>query len=287
MDGVLRRWALVGAVAVGLAPVGCRLLDRGEPDLPTATMPMAGLTKSGFGGGAKPKFGPPPEQVPVREARKKGQPFKPETLNAWGDAELDAAFDDARTGADRDQLIDVARKRYLSALQQDPKNREAMLGLAKMYTWAGDKDRAVQTLHEMMKQHPKDKDAAFALVRTYVTFQDWDAATKAGEAALALDPANRTYTKSLGYALARANRWDDAFAALLRNIPESEARVFLGRVLIDAGRPGEAAQQLEMVVQKDPTHAVAQSVLASLRQPADMAANQQLEQAGYVMPTGR
>ena len=43
------------------------------------------------------------------------------------------------------------------------------------------------------------------------------------------------------HALARADRWDDAFAALLRNIPESEARVFLGRVLIDAGRPTEAA----------------------------------------------
>jgi Flp pilus assembly protein TadD len=274
MDGRIRGWAvLVFAVAV-FPLAGCRLLQN-EPTLPNATLPVAGQQRSGLLS-SSPKYGPPPEQVPVREARKKNQPFRTETFIAIGDAELEAAFDDNRTGADRDQLIDVARQRYVSALQQDPKNKEALLGLVRLYTWANDRERALQTLQEAMKHHPKDRDVAFALVRTQVRFQDWDGACRACDNALSLDPENRQFTKALGYCQARAERWDDAFGTLLKVMPESEARTFLGRTLIDIGRTGDGQQQLQLAIQNDPQNEIARVVLQELQVAPNM-----VEQAAY------
>lgn len=279
MDGRLRKRLAAGLAAAGLATAGCKSTSN-TPTLPNATLPMAGQAKAGwFGSSPAPKFAAPPaDPVPVREARKKGQPFKAETLIAVGDAELEAAFDDGRAGADRDQILDAVRQRYSAALQQDPKNKDALLGLAKMYTWAGDKERALHALNNLTAAHPKDKDAAFAVVKTMVRFQDWDGACKACTAALALDPENRTYTKSLGYAHARADRWDDSFATLMKIMSESEARAFLGRTLIDLGRPADGTQQLQMAVQRDPNNEMAKAVLADLQQAAAGAA---VEQTGY------
>jgi Flp pilus assembly protein TadD len=135
----------------------------------------------------------------------------------------------------------------------------------------------MQKLQEAATHHPKDRDVAFATVKAQVTFQNWDAACKACEAALALDPENRQYTKSLGYCQARANRWDDAFGTLLRVMPEADARTFLGRTLNDLGRYDEGKQQFQMAIRLDPNHEVA----AALLQQHPQISEQLLQQAGY------
>jgi len=268
MDGRIRSGVLAGLAATALTSIGCRYLERNEPTLPNATIPIAGVNppaKPGFFSSA-PKYGPPVEQIPIRDAALKNKPFKADTFVAVGDAELEAAFDENRNGADRDQLIDVARQRYTTALQQDAKNKDALLGLGRLYTWAGDRDRALQMYQDASKYHPKNKDVAFAIVRCYVRFQDWNAACQACDAALAIDPENRHYTKTLGYCQARSDRWDDAFGTLMKIMSESEARTFLGQTLIALGRNDDGFGQLRMAVTTDPQNATAQSILASLQQ---------------------
>lgn len=274
MDGMVRTAVSVGLAAVAFGSVGCRLFRQNEPTLPNAVMPVAGQQKSGFFGTSSPQYGPPPEQIPIRDASKKSEPFKPETYIAWGDAELESAFDENRTGADRDQMIDVARQRYTTALQQDPKNKDALLGLGRLYTWAEDRDRALQSYQEAAKHHPQDKDVAFAMVKCHIRFQDWAAACKGCEAALALDPENRHFTKALGYCQARADRWDEAFATLMRIMSESEARTFLGQTLVALGRVDDGHSQLRWALNANPQNETARELLAQGTQPQPNAVQQ-------------
>ncbi len=264
MDGRVRRLAFLAAAAA-LGSVGCKLFQREQDPMANAALPVAGQQTKGNWFNSTPKYGPQQEQIPMRMATKKGQAFKPETLNAVGEAELEAAFDDTRSGADRDQLIDVARQRYESTLKQDPKNRDALLGLGKLYTWAGDHGRAMQWYTEATRQHPKDRDIALAVVKCHIRFQDWESACKACEAAVAADPDNRHFTKTLGYCQARVNRWDDAFGTLMKIMSESEARTFLGQTLIALGRVPEGQQQLQTAVTADPNNENAKTVLAAMR----------------------
>ncbi len=282
MDGRLRLWLTGGLVAVTLPAVGCKLFETnttppGNPDLPAAPgmQQTGGLMQAGWRQ-PKPAANFRPTEAPTAppQARKKGQAFKPETDIAIANVELEAAFDESRSGTDRDRILDVARQRFQHALSKDPKSKDALLGLAKLYTWAGDRERAVGMYTEAVKQHPRDAEVAFALMRTHVRFEDWAAACKAGEMALAIDPENRTFRKAYGSVLARAERWDESFESLMKVMSESDARTYLGRMLIDTGRLPEGQEQIQIAVQKDPRNETAQRVLTELTE------YQQLQQTG-------
>jgi tetratricopeptide (TPR) repeat protein len=271
MDGRLRIWLAGGLVAATLPAVGCNLFDRTAQGPGGAAVVPAGdnpIQQAGWRQQKPPaQFRPTETPTGPTQPRKKGQPFKPETDIAVADVELEAAFDESRNGSDRDRIIDAARMRLQTALQKDPKNRDGLLALAKLYTWADEKQRAVETYQRALQYHPKDKEVAFALMRSQVRFEDWAGACKACELAIALDPENRTYRKAYGSVLARAERWDESFDALLGVMSESEARTHLGRMLIDTGRPQQVQQgqeQLQAALAKDPKNETAQRVLAEL-----------------------
>ena len=141
--------------------------------------------------------------------------------------------------------------------------------MAKLYTWAGDKDRAMQVYQELLKHYPKDKDVAYSAVRTQVRFEDWEGASRSCQLALNIDPENRTYRKTMGYCQARCNRWDEAFDSLLAVMPESEARTFLGRTLIDVDRPQEGKEQLKMALEKNPNNEYARIIYDELNAPME------------------
>lgn len=272
MDGRLRLWLTGGLLAVSLPAVGCKLFDTNTPPpadgmapvVPVGHQQKPNILQAAFQQKQSSQFRPAEAPSAPHHPRKKGQPFKPETDIAIADVELEAAFDESRTGSDRDRILDASRQRLQHALSKDPKNKEGLLKLAKLYTWAGDRERAIAAYNEALKHHPRDKEVAFALVRTQVRFEDWAGACKACELALSLDPENRTFRKAYGSVLARAERWDESFDSLLMVMNESEARTFLGRLLIDTGKVPEGQQQLQLAVQKDPQNETAQRVLAEL-----------------------
>ncbi len=272
MDGALRRWLVVGLATMSFPAVGCRFFQQSSaPDGPQGMMP-AGQQQVGSGwfGSNKPKYGPVPQQQIVREARDKNKPFNPITFVSFADAELEMAYDHSiPTNFDRDAMIDVARQKYQAALKIEPNNKPALLGLGKLYTWAGDRDRALQMYQEAIRLHPKDAEIPYALARSHVRFEDWAGAVNAYDMALAIDPENRNYQKAKGYCQARAEQWEQAFDTLMHVMPESDTRVFLGRTLLDLGKIKEGQQQLEIALQQDPHHEAAQAFLAQLNQPAE------------------
>lgn len=280
MDGVrlnFRARALViSALAFGgLSATGCRTTQ--DPQLPTAGLPTPAPQKSGvFGWGrSKPQFGPPPEQVVAKPTRKPTKGVKPDTEVAWADTEVDAALLEGRTDDERNKLFDDARSKYQKALQADPKNKAAMVGLARLYGKAGDREQCVRTYSQALHLDPKDHDTAIKLAKAQAQFGDWAGACQSCEYALHLDPENRGYRKTYGYCLAQAEKWEDAFAALMhRNVmTEADARYFLGRVLFDKDRLADGQAQLELAVKADPNHAAARAVLDEMAHPNPVTAD--------------
>ncbi|MCU0704793.1 MAG: glycosyltransferase family 39 protein [Fimbriiglobus sp.] len=215
-----------------------------------------------------PKAVPTPTPpTPAVAKTKPKPPFKADTDAAIADVELEAAFDESKTPLERDRLLDVARKRYESALQKEPTNRAALLGLAKLFAWTDDKPRAVAMYAEARKHYPQDAEVAFAVMRGMVRFADWSAAVAAAEVATKLDPESRVYRKALSACLLRAGRPAEAFDQALKVLPEPDARCFLARTLIVDGKVKEGREQLELVAKRFPDHSETKTILAELAMP--------------------
>ncbi len=256
MDGRrLTAWLLAAGVT---AAAGCRTTSQSTP----ADGGLGGLTsRSGF----KPTA--PPADPVVAKVKSKAKGIKPETEVAFAETELDAALVEGRPANERDALFDRARARYQKVLEKDPKNRDALAGLAKLYTRSNDKARATQVYDALLKANPKDHELAFQKARMLAHFEDWAGAAQAGKLALAADPENLKYPKAVAYYTAQAGGWDEAFAMLLKKMPEADARFFLGRVLLDLDRIPEGREQMTLALKADPRHADAQGVLAMLDAP--------------------
>jgi tetratricopeptide (TPR) repeat protein len=262
MDGRWKKWVCAGLMA---GAVGCK--SGGVQDPPTPAIPgyqeKPSLLEQAFGG--HPRFSPqapPAPEPPVREARKPGEPLKPDTQVELAAAEVEAAFMEGRSAVDRDQLLDSARIRYQKALKADPKHKRAMVGLADLYSKAGNTDHALATYQAALQQYPKDHELAYKMTTTQVKAQDWAGAVQSCQFALSLDPENRTYTRTLGYCQAQLGQYQQAGESLMKVMPEAQARYFLGRVLIDQNREVEGRQMIQMAAAQDPGFQAAREYLA-------------------------
>lgn len=287
MDGRrFKLWALAGAMA---AAVGCRSQQTTTSGMPVP--PAAGGSRVSLFAPKPP--GPVPQQPPIdeaAEARKKG-PLKPETIVAFADAQVDAAFaGDGASSADTGRVLDEARLKYQKALERDPKNYEALRGLARLYTRAGDREQALATYAALVRAYPQDHKAAHEQALAHARFEDWDGATAACRQALALDPQSRRYTRTLGLCLARTGQAQEGFDLLGKVMPEAEARTTMAKVFADGGQADAARQQLELAVKADPAFAAAQEMLAQFTgQPAAVpqTGGNPIQQASYTESQGR
>jgi len=279
MGGRWIKWLWGAAI---LAAVGCNRHAVSNPSsgLMPATEGRTSLLSRAFGESDRfPK--PPAEVIPVREARKPGQGVKPETDVVLAETEMEAAYMEGRSAVERDQLLDSARHRYQRAMKQDPKNKEAMVGLAKLYAKTGDKERAVATFNQAIQRDPKDHVLAHTMATTLVRFNDYAGATEACKHALTLDPENRTYIKTLGYCQAQLGQWDASLATLGKVMTPAQTRYFIGRMMIDMNRIDDAKQQIQEAVNLDPQFAMAKEVLEDLNAGRVTLTEQPVLQAGY------
>ncbi|MBX9585469.1 MAG: tetratricopeptide repeat protein [Gemmataceae bacterium] len=246
MDGrLLAGWVVVGGLpAPGTKPGAMTLPAPGGGHLPSGN-PAAVAT---------------PEVLPARP--KKTGPM-PDFEAAAADTLLERAFADPPP-ANRDELLDTARLRYQRALKADAKHKGALLGLARMYARMGDRAKAVETYARYTKAYPKEADVPHEVAVAHARWGDWAGAAGWCDAALKLDPENRTFTKTKGLCLARAGRADEAVGLLVRVMPEAQARVAVAHALDDAGLFDASRQQLHLALRADPTFVPARDVLAEL-----------------------
>ncbi len=266
MDGRrLRRWWLSGCLAAGAA--GCNRQAVQPPfGAPTAgAQPVTGVPtvpahKSGWGSA-------PQAAVPVEAAEpaRKGPP-KPETRVAFADVQLDAAMQEGADPAHRQGLLDAARRGYQKALEADPKNKAALLGMARYYARVGERDKAVEVYKKYLTLNPADRDVPHEVALAHAQWKDWAGAVAWCEFALKLDPENLSVRKTMAFCLARDGRWDDALGVMLKVMPEAQARYLMARVLEHQNQPAASRQQAALALKADPNYVAAREFLAELDQ---------------------
>lgn len=270
MDGrrskLLTRWLALGSLAILGNSVGCKWFQKSEPVTPG----IPGQVNAGKDIFGRPRGFVPtaPKEQPMVAAVKKGKkPISAETEIAFAEPEVEAAMEENRTPTERDALLDEARQRYNKALKADPKNKAALLGMAKVYTLSNNKDKAVEYYREAMKHSPKDHEIVFRAARMYMHFEDWPNAIEMASTAQKMDPENLRYPKAIAYFTARSGNFQKAYDHLLTcRMTEADARFFLGRLLLDLDRVEEGQQQMVLALKANPNHASARDVLAVIQE---------------------
>jgi tetratricopeptide (TPR) repeat protein len=196
----------------------------------------------------------------------KRQP-KPSTFVALGNFQEREAVGSERTPQDREQLLDRARRSYQQALEIDPNNVAALKALAQLYVTTKDHDRAIGTYQSALKAAPKDASIWFDLGMYQMQCKEWASAVEDMRQAVALDPENRHYTKTLGFCLARAGRFDESLICLQQAVGPAEAHYDVARMQLHLQQGEAARQHLYLALQADPQHKEARMLLAQLEAP--------------------
>jgi tetratricopeptide (TPR) repeat protein len=218
-------------------------------------------TSKSFWGNSTAKQAVPAEVVV--EGERKGE-AKPETHAILANVQLESAFNEQTPEASREALLDQARQGYQKALQLDPKNKPALLGLAKYYVRLGEREKAVETYKKYFAAYPKDKDVAHDVALAHAQWKDWTGAIAWCEFALKIDPENLSVRKTMAFCFARAGKYEEGFAVMCQVMPEAHARYLMARVLEHQNQQEASRLQLQLAVKADPTYVPAREFLAEL-----------------------
>lgn len=276
---LIRKWSISGCLILGA--IGCNRNSVQTTDAqPVMGLPMATTANKPLWGNSTPAS---TNEVVVNEPRK-GPPL-PETEVAFADVRMAQALDEKTPETNRSALLDQARHGYQKALQQDPKNKSALLGMARFYSRVGEREKTLETYRKYLSIYPKDREVTYEVARVYARWQDWDNAVIWCDQALKLDPENITFRKTKGFLLACSGHWEDAYNLFRMIMPESQARYAIARVLEDQNYVDASRQQLQMALQLDPNFNDARLLLAEIDQPAQTNTpvdGSAIQRAGYV-----
>jgi tetratricopeptide (TPR) repeat protein len=217
-------------------------------------------------------FGSPtPEPATLTTAAKpfskeKRQP-KPETCVAFANFHQQLAIDPERSQAERDHSREKARKAYEHALQLDPDNLQALVGLGQLYDSTGDHARAVATYQQALKNHGMEPALWHRLGMSHGKAKDWDQSLQCLRKAVELEPENHFFVKTLGFGLARAGHFDEGFETLKMVMGEAEAHYNLAGMLRHMNQSDSSRQHLEAALQLNPQMGKARQMLADLQPP--------------------
>lgn len=160
---------------------------------------------------------------------------------------------------EREAMLERARKAYRRALELDPSNVTAAVGLARVYGWLGDHKRATETFEEAKKRHPQDALLWFELGMYHARRKQFDPAIDCLSRAVELEPDNkvdskrRLYEKTLGFCLARAGRVDESVGVLSAVYGKGKALLMVARMLNHLKRSDEARTYFQLALREEPT----------------------------------
>jgi tetratricopeptide (TPR) repeat protein len=255
------RWKSLIAAGVLCAITGCGLLDKKPAPMGTGEPPVASNARD--------------------DRRGKDGPVGANLLVQLGEVRIQAATDPNKTAAERESLCNEARITYEKALQQEPKNLEAMLGMARLYAVVKDKEKCVEWYKRASNTYPANAKIPSEEGKVLgAHFKDKDAAILCLHQATKLDPENRVYRKDLGFTLAWAGRYEEAYAWIVRVMPEAEARYNLAGLMHFNGHDDQAKKQLALALKANPNFEPSKQALASYMAPNERQ-GQAIQPVGY------
>jgi tetratricopeptide (TPR) repeat protein len=246
-------------------------------------MPSVSQKKSFWGNST-----PTPTPDMVAEAPRKGPPL-PSTMVAFADVQLEAALDERNGLTNRQELLDAARTGYQRALQQDPSNKQAMLGLARYYSRVGEREKSVDVYKRYLTANPQDREVAHEVALAHAQWKDWAGAIAWCEFTLKIDPENLAVRKTMAFCMARAGQWEQGLDVMRQVLPEAQSRYLMARVLEHQGEFAASRTQLQLAMKADPNYVEARDFLAELDYLMNgtlppTANPNAIQQAGFVEP---
>jgi tetratricopeptide (TPR) repeat protein len=268
MDGrMIRKWCVFGCLFA--AALGCNREAKQQTligpmpntDSPTklVNMPLGG-SKSLWGSSTGPT-------MPVEVVNDSKKPASAAALVAVADVQLESAFNERTAPGSKESLLDSARKVYQKALQQEPKSKDAIRGMARFYARVNEREKAVEMYKKYLTLYPKEAEVAHEVAMAHARWRDWAGAVAWCDYTLKIDPENRSVKKTMGFCQAMAGQWEAGFATLCQIMSEAQARHNIAGLLDQMGHADACKAQLQLAVAADPNFAPAREFLAELEQP--------------------
>jgi len=209
----------------------------------------------------------PPDGVAASPPRRAASPRPPETGSepespirlSRGRPALNPQLGSAYAAL-RDERLDDAQRNYEAVLRSDPKNADALLGLASLASRRGEVEQAESYYLRTLESDPRNVEAQAALLNLK-TPSDPALSESRLKNLLAGQPDSPTLNFALGNLFARQNRWSEAQQAYFRASgaqPDNADYLFNLAVSLEHLRqPRLAAQYYQMALSAAGAHAIA------------------------------
>ena len=161
--------------------------------------------------------------------------------------------------------LQEARKSYMKVLESNPKDLEAILGLARIDEAVEQYDECDKWLEKAQKYHPKDPRTFVALGRTHAARKEWHEALDNMRVAKKLSPYEAIYDYHLAEVEARSGDYQSALEHFTRAVGAAEANYNVGHILYENGRAKEAEFHFKKALQLKPDLKPAQMALAEIQ----------------------
>jgi tetratricopeptide (TPR) repeat protein len=180
-----------------------------------------------------------------------------------------------------------ARKNYIAASELQPKNVEALLGIARLDQMCGNIEQAEKQYKQALKLEPNSGLANFSIGQFYASQKRWEEATDALTKAMLSEPEQVEFRYALAVALVHRGDVDAALPHFIRTIGDAEAHYNVGLILQEEKRLEEAERHFALAVTKKPELTAAQSWLTRVREMrATQVASETGSQPSDVVPAG-
>jgi tetratricopeptide (TPR) repeat protein len=191
-----------------------------------------------------------------------------DTLVKFGDFRVKEATGQQYEPAQRQALLDDARKSYQEAIKINAKCVPAYQGLARVYAMTDQYAKAVSQFQTALKIAPREAPVWFELGMCYKHMQEWDKALEAIRQAVQLEPENREYANALAVLLARAGYYQESLDMFSRVDGPAMAQYKLGCTLHYLNQPKLSRQCLSNALHENPQLSQAQALLSEMEQQA-------------------
>jgi tetratricopeptide (TPR) repeat protein len=161
-----------------------------------------------------------------------------------------------------------ARESYSKVLADQPKNIDALLGMARVDQSGGLLHDAEERLKKAQKLAPKDARVLASFGNFYAARGDWAKAVESQQAAVEAAPNDPRYQFLLGVALARSGDSQAAFPYFVRSVGDAQAHYNLGLILNELGDRAGSMEHIEQALALKPDLAPAQAMFERLQQRA-------------------
>jgi tetratricopeptide (TPR) repeat protein len=161
-----------------------------------------------------------------------------------------------------------AQEKYQTVLKKNPKDVEAIIGLAEIDQITGRAEQAEAGYLKAVQLQPDAAVPQFALGKYFASQKRWPEAIDSYNRAVLADPIDSKARFELAKALVHHGDVEGALPHFIRTVGDAEAHFNVAVILNEEGKPHEAEEQLRIAVAKKPELTQAKRLLAEISQPS-------------------